>query len=457
MKMEQGMTRKKAPLPERIHSTGSFLLSNPQSSVNASDAIFDDVHGEKCHIDERFLEAFPDIRFGNDLMAFAMAEHKKFSRFAAAAIKIDPFSKNHASKDKQTDSHACIEAATAIDKACSHKNGIWGNLDASHFGCFFPEMDSRSALETAEWIQNSIRIKDSLTVSIGIAVYPQINFDCHRIMDNACKALDHAAFFGPSSIVVFDDVSLNISADRLYQKGDILSAIKEFKNALQLSPSNINVHNSLGVCYGVLGKTSRALEAFETAMWLDPDEVMPVYNAGYIHLVRGDVNAAIDFFYKADNIQKGLFEISFQLGSIFLERSHFTKAKPLLEAAVQSRSESGPANRNLGLCYKKLDMTKEAIGCYKKAVKINPNDAESLSALGILYDARDENPEIASILCRQSVEISPRNGLYRQRMGRVLYSAGEIESAIRQFEKAEQYGWDCSKYAQMIEKQARAS
>ncbi len=451
------MTKNKNPLPESIDSTGSFLFSKPRSSVADTGTAHRQADMGTCQIDGPFLKVFPDIRFGNDFIAFAMAELKQCSRFAAAAVKIDDTSAKNNSEPCQPSSAICMEAAVAIDKACKSHSGIWGHLDTHRFGCFFPDMDSNTAVTAAEGIQNEFKINGNQSLSIGITVYPQINYDRLQIMDNACKALDHASFFGPSSTVVFDDVSLNISADRLYRNGDVNAAIQEFKNALKIAPSNVNVHNSLGVCYGVIGETKKALEAFESAMWLDPDEVMATYNTGYVHLIRGDVDTAIDYFYKANQIEEGLFEVTFQLGSIFLERNNFVKARPYLEAAVRNRPKSGLAHQSLGLCYKKLDRTKQAITHFKKAAKINPNDAESLSALGILYNERGENPKIASILCRQSIDISPENGLYRQRYGRVLYHACKIESALKQFEKAEFYGCDCSEYVDIIENKSKAS
>ena len=55
-----------------------------------------------------------------------------------------------------------------------------------------------------------------------------------QTLQNACKALDHGAFFGPDACVVFDAISLNISGDRFYQSGDLNAAIDEYHFALTL-------------------------------------------------------------------------------------------------------------------------------------------------------------------------------------------------------------------------------
>jgi len=71
------------------------------------------------------------------------------------------------------------------------------------------------------------------TVSIGLASHPTLAYTKRQVIENAYKALDHAAFFGPGSCVAFDAVSLNISGDNRYHEGDIPGAIEEFKLALQ--------------------------------------------------------------------------------------------------------------------------------------------------------------------------------------------------------------------------------
>jgi lipoprotein NlpI len=52
------------------------------------------------------------------------------------------------------------------------------------------------------------------------------------------------------------------------------------KKGLLLDPADVNLHNSLGVCHGVLKDYDNALSAFENAIWLAPEEMMAIYNKG---------------------------------------------------------------------------------------------------------------------------------------------------------------------------------
>ena len=59
------------------------------------------------------------------------------------------------------------------------------------------------------------------TISLGVAVTPCGGYTNLEIITNAQKALDHASFLGPSTVALFDSVSLNISGDKRFESGDL--------------------------------------------------------------------------------------------------------------------------------------------------------------------------------------------------------------------------------------------
>ncbi|MBI9086678.1 MAG: tetratricopeptide repeat protein [Desulfobacterales bacterium] len=332
--------------------------------------------------------------------------------------------------------------ASVIDACCREQNGIWGLLEADLFACILPHLTPAAGKAMAEAIRDAVAQRQNGTVSIGTAVFPQGEFQKDEIIDNALKALDHAAFFGPGAVAAFDAVSLNISGDKHYQAGDISSAIEEFQRALALDPKDYNVQNSLGVCYGVLGAYEKALKIFEAAMILAPDDTMAIYNAGLTHVCMGDRDRALDLFLQAAKTQGAPYEVGLQAGRIYLDMKEPTQAHPFLEIASESQPESGIAHRYLGECLAALDRVEPAVAAYKKAVRFNPHDAEALSAMGCLFDRMGENPEISTLFCRQSIELAPENGLFRQRLGDLLLKQNRLEEALEHFFAAEERGID---------------
>jgi len=379
---------------------------------------------------------FPDMLTGKEFIDHALAKLNSSIKFGAMVIRIDNMFHGNEKSVKENASELLVKAAKIIDSICKKDKGLWGQIGYDMFGWFCFEKNNDSCMQLAHKTQKDVKELLNETVSIGLAFYPTTNFNKHQIIDNAVKALDHAAFFGPNSSVAFDAVSLNISGDKLYQKGDINGAIEEFKKGLLLDPLNVNIHNSLGVCYGVLSSFEKAKKEFETAIRLDSNEGMALYNSGLANLLMDNKDRALELFLEAESIGENVFEVEFQTGKLYLELGKPEKGKKYLEKAVNLRPESDTAFRLLGDCNKAINMIDEAISSYKKAIKLNPNDADSLSALGYLFDIKDENLEIASIFCQQSVEICPENGLFRHRLGRLYFKQNQYEDALKEFQKA---------------------
>ncbi len=334
------------------------------------------------------------------------------------------------------------DAVDAIATLCRTHQGNWARIGPDRFICVFTHLTAADGHVLAQHLLNAFPDAENQTFTVGVAAYPTINYIRTQIVENAEKALEHASFFGPGTISGFDAVSLNISGDRYYQTGDIAGAISEYKKGLLLDPADANLHNSLGVCHGVLKDFDNALSAFENAIWLSPQEVMAIYNKAYILLLQGNLEQALGCFLKADTCEPNVFEVIFHIGQIFVEMGANEKARPYLEAATLANNRSGPAFKSLGACLDKLGLTKKAIQAYKRAVKINPGDAESLSLLGRLYTERGESLDVASVLCEQSVRLAPDNGLFRHRLGHVFLNQGKLNHALVEFELAAAMGHD---------------
>jgi tetratricopeptide (TPR) repeat protein len=389
---------------------------------------------------------FPSMLSGDVFLENALKLLTPCHMFGAIILRIDNMNGGENEQDRKRTERVISEIAKTTDAVCKQESGFWGQLDRFEFGCYFPDKDSAGCLDVALKIKLDLEKKGKETVTAGVAAYPAFNYKKNEIIENARKALEHADFFGPGSIVAFDAVSLNISGDKLYQNGDINGAIKEFKTALLFDPTDVNVHNSLGVCYAVLGDFPKAIKEFKEAIRLAPEEIMPMYNAGLSYQLMGKKTKALNHFLKAGSLGENLFEINFQTGKLLLEMGKPEEGKIYIEKALKLKPESSPALFYLGEIFTATGMADEAEAAYKKAIKINPNDAASLSSLGLLYQENGRNRDIAMTFCRQSVEIAPDNGLFRQRLGMIYLKQGLLIEARNEFEKAEELGCESGRY-----------
>jgi tetratricopeptide (TPR) repeat protein len=452
------MTPRDPQIETRCGSDREFLFSRNQSPAGAPAAVravepalaAAAVQAPPATVDEEAETAF---------LARAMPQLTSAGGFGTLAVRIDPL---EVAEDGQPEGQLdAVRRALAavVDGLCRDEDGLWAEIGVDVIGCFLPGRNAPQCREAARRIQQTFSGRRSESVSIGIAMFPCINYHRRQMLANARKALDHAAFFGPGSRVVFDAVSLNISGDRFYQAGDFAGAVEEFKRALLLNPTEVNVHNSLGVCYGLLGRLDEALAAFEAAVFLDSQEPLARYNSGLVHMLQDRNDAALACFRAAGRIAPELFEVAFQTGKLYLLTGEPAKAVGFLEKAAGFEPAAGPVQAFLGQCYEALERPREAVAAYKRAVKQNPADAASLSAIGHLFDLQGENPEIATLFCRQSVALEPASGLYRHRLGRLLLKQDQLEAALEAFEAALARGYDAREEIENLQRRltARAS
>jgi tetratricopeptide (TPR) repeat protein len=390
--------------------------------------------------DDRLPQAlageFAELLRGEEFMAAYRRRVGGLERFSVLAARSDP----PAADDPETLAASWRAAARGLDRIARAADGFWGIPAPGILAAVFPGQEAPQVLEGGRRWQKKLRAGGHLTATAGVAGFPCDGFAREEIVANAVKALAHAAFFGPNSRVVFDAVSLNISADACFDRGDLAGAIREFERALALDPDCANVHNSLGVCHGVRGDYDRALAEFTAASRLDAGDHMSVYNIGLVHWLTGDREAALACFERANAIKPNLGDILFQLGRLLLELGRPGEARAFLESAARSRSRRRGVHRYLGDCYAALGLAAKAIAAYQKAVRFNAADAHALCALGGLFEARGENLDIALVFCRESVQLAPHEARFRSRLARVLLRLGRLEEALAELEHAERLG-----------------
>ena len=298
-----------------------------------------------------------------------------------------------------------------------HDRGIWENLDETSFILAFwdyenEEKASRIIVSLKEGLSRGARAD----VLAGTAFFPYHDFPRSKAVANALKAIDHAAFFGPGALIGFDGISLNISGDRLYHLNEYSLAVKEYEEGIRNRPADINLINSLGVCFAVLGELDKARDQFEAAMKINPDEIMVIYNIGLLHQINEDPDKAVAYLRKAHAVNSAVFEVELLLGHLLFKKDRFHQALPHIEAAGRIDPKSSLVYRIKGEIFLSQNEPEKA-GCeFNTAIKLNPSDAVSLSGYAKSLELQDKNLGIALTFAKNSVALEPDNPLFRERL-----------------------------------------
>jgi tetratricopeptide (TPR) repeat protein len=342
----------------------------------------------------------------------------KNKKFLCAVIQVSTRTKT--SKSMQERSKEVFEEtfnSILENKKNVNKRGIWENLNNTSFVfSFWDYKNDKKASQLIISLKEKISTTLKADILIGVAKFPYQNFSQEETFDNAIKAIDHAAFFGPDTLIHFDATSINISGDRLYQLNRYKMALDEYQKGLEIEPDNINLINSLGVCFGVMGKLDKAKLEFDKAMKINPNEVMVIYNIGLLYQIEEDIDKAVMYLRKAHGIDSAVFEVEFLLGSLLFKKNHTKQALPHLEKAGEINPESGLSFRMKGEIHLENNLPEKAGLEFNKAIKINPRDAISLSGYARSLELQDKNLTIARSFAQNSIEIDKDNNLFKKRL-----------------------------------------
>ena len=308
--------------------------------------------------------------------------------------------------------------------------------------------DAKKALSWARKLKKKLPADLGTTYSIGIACFPCIDFKKSDIPQNARKALLHAGFFGPDSIIIFDEISQNISGDIYYGEGDLVRAIKEYRKGLDMDPANTNLLNSLGEAYAQMSKPRKSKPFFEAALHTDPGHYMALYNLGVTSLIFAEDETAISYFeqaltaYRRKPEVNHIYDLLLQLAKLYCRTGRYIKAAALLEKEnIMEETNSEIPGRNallryLGEAYKGSGRNKEAVKVLQRAIRHNPHDANALSILGELYGLENQGDDIALSLCEQAVNIDDRQWKHWYRLAVIKYRMADYDSALEDLKES---------------------
>ena len=111
------------------------------------------------------------------------------------------------------------------------------------------------------------------------------------------------------------------------------------------------------------------------------------------------------------------------------------------DALVKSLSEEEIAQNTQPLyfraiCYERTKQFDLAVKDFKRILKINPDDADTLNYLGYTWVDRGENLTEAFQMIRRAVELEPQSGAIVDSLGWAHYKLGQYEEAKDNLEDA---------------------
>ncbi|MFH1057209.1 MAG: tetratricopeptide repeat protein [Pseudomonadota bacterium] len=292
-----------------------------------------------------------------------------------------------------------------------------------------PGMAAQQAAELTRQAVEAAAAQTGRPLRAGVAYHPCPGFAAADILDNAAKALVHAGYLDAGAVVVCDAVSLNVSGDALFGQGRLHEAVAEYEKGLLISPEEPNLLNSLGVTYGHLGQSDKALECFERARQAAPQDFMARFNLGFALMGLGRVQQARAHLEESLALEPDNPDALFQLGRLEQGQGHLAQAAELFARAAVQPGHRRAVHRHLAEALAATGRPAEAEEAFNQALKDNPHDASALASLAGLYLDRDANREIALSLAHRAHDLDPALSRHQRVLARALLANGRAEEA----------------------------
>jgi tetratricopeptide (TPR) repeat protein len=210
---------------------------------------------------------------------------------------------------------------------------------------------------------------------------------------------------------------------------NLLASVKRCANVFA------DVYSSAGASMQEQGKMTEALELYQQALRIDPDDAEAHCNLGAALAQTGKIKEAIAQYELALQIRSEYAEANCNLGVALAQTGKIEEAIAQYELALQIRSEYAEAHNNLGFALAQIGKIEEAIAQYEQALRIKPDYIDAHNNLGLALEKLGRTPE-AIELFQQALRIDPDSVTAHVDLGNALLAQGKPDDAIRNYEQA---------------------
>jgi serine/threonine-protein kinase len=198
-----------------------------------------------------------------------------------------------------------------------------------------------------------------------------------------------------------------------YAQGRFVDAITYFRKASELVPNLPNAYSNLGAALAALGRYDEALVSYERSLAIQPTPA-GFSNLGTLQFTVGKYDDARRSFERATQLAPSDYVLWANLGDA-------------CRWAPGARERSLPAYDR-------------AIAAARDSLEVNPNNAYTLSVVGLCL-AKSGRAEEGQREIRRALELDPTNGRVLYKAGVVALLRGNPDSAISWIERAVASGY----------------
>ncbi|MCD6327375.1 tetratricopeptide repeat protein [bacterium] len=261
-----------------------------------------------------------------------------------------------------------------------------------------------------------------------------VRFNIGVLLQGQGRLEEAAKAFGSAERIEPNFPSALKSLVNIYlELGDYDNAVETAGRLRDLSPANPEANRNLGVVFELAGRQQEALAAFEVAVARDPTYALVHADIGFLREKMGDMSEASNSLRRALALEPSLAKrdgrfAKSELGSNIAAEMQDTMSKELEGLSVEAlraQKDAAIASGNLS----------QAIQAYRRIIEIQPNDAETIVAMGVLLDKTGASDEAESAF-RRAIALAPNSAEAHNALGVAYAKRKDYKSARKEWEAA---------------------
>ncbi len=158
-------------------------------------------------------------------------------------------------------------------------------------------------------------------------------------------------------------------------------------------------------------------------------------NSGNVLLEQGRVDEAIEHFENARKIKPDDPKAAFNLGNALIEKGRLDDGIENLTQALQLKPDYAEAQINLASAFLKVDNVDDAIEHYQKALEIEPEQTMAWNDLGYAYLQKEASDRAIDCFLR-AIRLDPKQAVSQNNLGNALIQQGKVNEAIPHYRAA---------------------
>jgi len=226
------------------------------------------------------------------------------------------------------------------------------------------------------------------------------------------------------------------SATAEEDQGHLDEAEKLYREALRMAPGTLEMHIRLGQVLEARGQEAEALQCYERAIQVDPDDWRGFYKAGTIRARQGHLAQAERLLRESLRRNDGvLAKGHVDLGQVLMAEKKYADAIASFERAVELDPTDFHALYYAGMGKMQQHAWSEAADCLRRSIGLNGSYAEAHFGLGMALRQQGKTEEAVAAF-RAGLKIKPEDGAAWINLADCLYAQGELQEAIESYRHA---------------------